>query len=46
MAARLPAAWLTVVPGAGHTIHLERPALFDEVVLGWLDGQSSVNSEQ
>jgi 2-succinyl-6-hydroxy-2,4-cyclohexadiene-1-carboxylate synthase len=28
MADSLPAAWLHIVPGAGHTIHLEQPALF------------------
>jgi 2-succinyl-6-hydroxy-2,4-cyclohexadiene-1-carboxylate synthase len=32
----LPRARLVVVPGAGHTVHLERPRLFDDLVLGFL----------
>lgn len=39
MAAQLPAATLHVVPGAGHTIHLERPHTFTTAVLDFLAGQ-------
>lgn len=39
MAKLIPSAQLIVVPKAGHTIHLERPELFGELVLGWLGGQ-------
>ena len=41
MAAQIPSARLMVVAEAGHTVHLERPELFDDVVLSWLDEQSS-----
>ncbi len=34
---RLPKARLVVVPGAGHTVHLEQPAAFDRLVLDHLD---------
>lgn len=36
MAARLPRARQVVVPGAGHTVHLERPAAWLEAVVGFL----------
>jgi pimeloyl-ACP methyl ester carboxylesterase len=32
MAHLLPRAQLHIVPGAGHTVHLERPEVFDELV--------------
>ena len=32
MAERIPQAYLQIVPGAGHAIHLEQPALFAEQV--------------
>ena len=36
MAALLPQADLRIIPGAGHTIHLEQPALFLQAVReGW-----------
>lgn len=31
---------VTVIPGAGHCPHDERPDLFNDVVLGWLDNLS------
>ena len=37
MADAMPAARLAVVPDAGHTVHLERPAAFERLVLGFLD---------
>ncbi len=37
MALRLPAARVAVVPGAGHVVHLERPADFDATVVGYLE---------
>ncbi|HEX6386915.1 MAG TPA: 2-succinyl-6-hydroxy-2,4-cyclohexadiene-1-carboxylate synthase [Anaerolineae bacterium] len=39
MAATIPFVDLMIVPEAGHTIHLERPELFDGMVLGWMGGQ-------
>jgi len=33
----LPNARHTVVPGAGHTVHMEQPEAFAEVVVGFLD---------
>jgi 2-succinyl-6-hydroxy-2,4-cyclohexadiene-1-carboxylate synthase len=32
-----PNAELTVVPGAGHTVHLEQPEAFQAVLVPWLD---------
>jgi 2-succinyl-6-hydroxy-2,4-cyclohexadiene-1-carboxylate synthase len=37
MVAALPAARLVVVPGVGHTVHLEAPSLFLTHVLAFLD---------
>ena len=34
MAAQIPKAELVVVPEAGHTVHLEQPERFREIVLG------------
>jgi 2-succinyl-6-hydroxy-2,4-cyclohexadiene-1-carboxylate synthase len=36
MAARLPDSTVALVDGAGHTVHLERPAAFREVLALWL----------
>jgi pimeloyl-ACP methyl ester carboxylesterase len=36
MAGLLPDARLVVVPGAGHTVHLERPDAWLETVVGFL----------
>jgi 2-succinyl-6-hydroxy-2,4-cyclohexadiene-1-carboxylate synthase len=36
MAAALPRADLTIVEGAGHTVHLEQPAAFLAVLTSWL----------
>lgn len=36
MAARLPSARLEIVPGAGHTVHLEQPAQFISSLRGFL----------
>jgi 2-succinyl-6-hydroxy-2,4-cyclohexadiene-1-carboxylate synthase len=36
LAELLPVARLEVVPEAGHTVHLERPAAFDQLVLDFL----------
>jgi 2-succinyl-6-hydroxy-2,4-cyclohexadiene-1-carboxylate synthase len=36
MQARMPHAETAIVPGAGHTVHLEQPAAFDEVVRTFL----------
>lgn len=36
MQARMPNAQLVVVPGAGHTVHLEKPAAWVEAVVGFL----------
>ena len=36
MAAGLPSAEVAVVPGAGHTVHLEQPEAFDRLVLQFL----------
>ena len=36
MAAVMPAAKWVSVPNAGHSVHLERPAEFERVVLDWL----------
>ncbi|HET9014289.1 MAG TPA: 2-succinyl-6-hydroxy-2,4-cyclohexadiene-1-carboxylate synthase [Thermomicrobiaceae bacterium] len=37
MAAAIPDARLAVVPDAGHSVHLEQPAAFAEIVLGFLE---------
>jgi 2-succinyl-6-hydroxy-2,4-cyclohexadiene-1-carboxylate synthase len=37
MAAAIPAARLTVVPGAGHAVHLEQPCAFARAVREFLD---------
>jgi len=36
MAAHMPTARLEIVPDAGHTIHLERPSLFANLVLSFM----------
>lgn len=36
MAAQIPQATLTCVPGAGHTVHLEQPQRFRAIVSAWL----------
>ncbi len=33
MVRQIPAARLEIVPGAGHTVHLERPSLFNQILL-------------
>jgi pimeloyl-ACP methyl ester carboxylesterase len=38
MAAAMPAAELRVVSGAGHTVHLERPAVWLDEVTRFLHG--------
>lgn len=35
--AALPSSALSVVPGCGHGIPLQRPDWFDDRVIGWLD---------
>jgi 2-succinyl-6-hydroxy-2,4-cyclohexadiene-1-carboxylate synthase len=40
MAEAIPHATLKTVPGAGHTIHLERPEAWLSLVLAWLDGHT------
>jgi 2-succinyl-6-hydroxy-2,4-cyclohexadiene-1-carboxylate synthase len=40
LARALPRAELAVVEGAGHTVHLEQPARFLEVLLPWLDAHA------
>jgi 2-succinyl-6-hydroxy-2,4-cyclohexadiene-1-carboxylate synthase len=42
MVQKLPKARLVVVPGAGHTVHLEQPVEFDRLVLAHL-AEHSVN---
>lgn len=37
LASALPNAELTVIEGAGHTVHLEQPDRFTTALLGWLD---------
>lgn len=41
MAASMPRACHTVVPDAGHTVHLERPEAFRELVVGFLELQDA-----
>jgi 2-succinyl-6-hydroxy-2,4-cyclohexadiene-1-carboxylate synthase len=38
MAARMPQARHVVVPDAGHTVHLEQPQAFNEIVVRYLTG--------
>ncbi len=38
MAAAMPLARQAIVPGAGHTVHLERPEAFRELVVGYIRG--------
>jgi pimeloyl-ACP methyl ester carboxylesterase len=37
MAAAIPEAELVIVPGAGHMVNLEQPAVFNEAVRGFLE---------
>ena len=45
MAAVLPRNRLCIVPGAGHAVHLEQPAAFDEAVAGFLQANAPAASE-
>lgn len=38
----IPGAQLAVVPGCAHAVHLEKPALFNALLLDFLDGNDSV----
>lgn len=42
MATLVPNATLAIVEGAGHTVHLEQPALFSDVLQKWLKATASV----
>jgi 2-succinyl-6-hydroxy-2,4-cyclohexadiene-1-carboxylate synthase len=44
MTAQIPGAWLRIVEGAGHTVHLEQPEVFRETVLGFLASLSRAPS--
>jgi len=46
MAAAMPRADLAVVPGAGHTTHVEQPAEFDQLVTGFLQSQGNVWAQE
>ena len=37
MVEALPSARLEIVPNAGHTVHLEQPAAFEQIVMGFLE---------
>ena len=45
MAVALPHSRLRVVPGAGHAVHLEQPAAFDEAVAAFLQAHAPTMSE-
>ena len=45
MAAVLPCSSLQFVPAAGHAVHLERPAYFDEAVAGFLQACAPTESD-
>jgi 2-succinyl-6-hydroxy-2,4-cyclohexadiene-1-carboxylate synthase len=40
----IPAAELAIVEGAGHTVHLEQPERFLDVLLPWLDAHDDIAS--
>ncbi len=40
MAAAMPLARQVIVPGAGHTVHLEQPEAFQELVVGYITGNA------
>lgn len=42
LAAAIPEATFVVVPGAGHTVHLEQPVATADIVADWLDVASGV----
>jgi 2-succinyl-6-hydroxy-2,4-cyclohexadiene-1-carboxylate synthase len=44
MSAQIPGAWLRIVPGTGHTVHLEQPEIYREMVLGFLASLSRAPS--
>jgi 2-succinyl-6-hydroxy-2,4-cyclohexadiene-1-carboxylate synthase len=44
MSSHIPGAWLRIVEGAGHTVHLEQPEVFREMVLGFLASLSHAPS--
>jgi pimeloyl-ACP methyl ester carboxylesterase len=41
LVSRIPGAKRIDVPGAGHVVHVERPAEFNRVLLGFLDEVSA-----
>ena len=45
MAAVLPCSSLQFVPAAGHAVHLERPAYFDEAVAAFLQAHAPTESQ-
>ncbi|MCX7789953.1 MAG: 2-succinyl-6-hydroxy-2,4-cyclohexadiene-1-carboxylate synthase [Chloroflexaceae bacterium] len=40
MAAAMPLARQVIVPGAGHTVHLEQPEAFRDLVVGYITGNT------
>ena len=42
MAAKLPCGHVRIVPDAGHAVHLEQPAAFDDAVGGFLQAQAPI----
>jgi pimeloyl-ACP methyl ester carboxylesterase len=42
MAQALPHARLHIVPGAGHTVHLEQPEMFDSIVEDFIHSMNIV----
>ena len=45
MAAMLPRSRVRIVPDAGHAVHLEQPAAFDDAVRGFLQAPSPTARE-
>jgi pimeloyl-ACP methyl ester carboxylesterase len=45
MAKDFPRAQVVVAPGVGHTVHLEAPALFSDLLTDFMNGSKKLESQ-